>query len=206
MSIGQRLKEERERLGYIQSTFAELVSTTKKIQIDYEKDITQLKTDYLADIAQIGVDINYIITGQKVNNDEFVKIPVCDVERFVNYNSICNNENILYYMAYRKEWLHNNGLFVKDLVMIVVTGDSMKPTIHNQDYILINKAETELKDGRIYVVCSDEILWVKRIQILPNNKILLLSDNRIYPAIKLDLEQDNFKVIGRVVNSSHNFY
>ncbi|MCE6957146.1 peptidase S24, partial [Acinetobacter baumannii] len=65
MTIGARLKEERERLGYTQPVFAELAGTTKKSQIDYEKDLTQPKAGYLAAIAEVGADIGYIVTGNK---------------------------------------------------------------------------------------------------------------------------------------------
>lgn len=68
MSIGSRLKEERERLGYTQPIFAGLAETTKKSQIDYEKDLTQPKAGYLAVIAAVGADVQYIVTGQRSSN------------------------------------------------------------------------------------------------------------------------------------------
>lgn len=63
MSIGERLREERERLGFTQPSFAGLAETTKKSQIDYEKDLTQPKAGYLAAIAKVGADVQYIVTG-----------------------------------------------------------------------------------------------------------------------------------------------
>ncbi|MBB4819260.1 transcriptional regulator with XRE-family HTH domain [Pseudomonas alcaligenes] len=63
MTIGERLKEERERLGFAQPAFAGLAETTKKSQIDYEKDSTQPKAGYLAAIAKVGADVQYIVTG-----------------------------------------------------------------------------------------------------------------------------------------------
>ncbi len=68
MSIGLRLKEERERLGFTQPLFAGLANTTKKSQIDYEKDLTQPKAGYLSVIANAGADVQYIITGQRSAN------------------------------------------------------------------------------------------------------------------------------------------
>ncbi|MEO9387121.1 helix-turn-helix domain-containing protein [Chromobacterium phragmitis] len=67
MSIGRRLKEERERLGFTQPAFAGLAETTKKSQIDYEKDATQPKAGYLAAIAEAGADVQYIVTGVHTN-------------------------------------------------------------------------------------------------------------------------------------------
>lgn len=65
MSIGERLKEERERLGFTQPAFAGLAETTKKSQIDYEKNLTQPKAGYLAVIARVGADVQYIVTGER---------------------------------------------------------------------------------------------------------------------------------------------
>lgn len=65
MSIGERLRDERERLGFTQPAFAGLAETTKKSQIDYEKDLTQPKAGYLAAIAKVGADVQYIVTGQR---------------------------------------------------------------------------------------------------------------------------------------------
>lgn len=65
MTIGARLKEERERLGFTQPAFAGLAETTKKSQIDYEKDLTQPKAGYLAAVAKVGADVQYIVTGTR---------------------------------------------------------------------------------------------------------------------------------------------
>ncbi|HFF2123535.1 TPA: helix-turn-helix transcriptional regulator [Pseudomonas aeruginosa] len=63
VTIGERLKEERERLAFTQPAFAAVAGTTKKSQIDYEKDVTQPKAGYLADVARLGVDVQYVVTG-----------------------------------------------------------------------------------------------------------------------------------------------
>lgn len=63
MTIGLRLKEERERIGLSQAAMGKLGGTTKKTQIDYETDRTPPKATYLSAIAAAGVDVGYLITG-----------------------------------------------------------------------------------------------------------------------------------------------
>lgn len=63
MTIGHRLREERERLGFSQPALAGLAETTKKSQIDYEKGISFPKANYFEVIARAGADIQYIVTG-----------------------------------------------------------------------------------------------------------------------------------------------
>jgi transcriptional regulator with XRE-family HTH domain len=68
MSIGQRLKEERERLNLSQTALAEAAGTTKQTQFAYETDRTPPKASYLAAVAPYGVDVAYVVTGQRLEN------------------------------------------------------------------------------------------------------------------------------------------
>lgn len=65
MTIGDRLKEERVRLGLSQSDFAGLAQTTKKSQIEYEKGAVYPNAGYLAAVASGGADVQYVITGER---------------------------------------------------------------------------------------------------------------------------------------------
>lgn len=63
--IGQRLKEERERLGYNQTDFAALAGAAKRTQIDWEKGVSSPTAEQLAAFAAAGADVLYILTGQR---------------------------------------------------------------------------------------------------------------------------------------------
>lgn len=63
MGIGERLKEERERLGFSQTEFAALAGASKNSQYNYEKGERSPDAPYLAAVAEKGVDILYVITG-----------------------------------------------------------------------------------------------------------------------------------------------
>ena len=65
MSFGARLAEERKRLGLKQAEFASLVGTDVPKQSLYENDRRELRADYLARIADAGVDVTYILTAQR---------------------------------------------------------------------------------------------------------------------------------------------
>lgn len=65
MSLGSRLKEERNRLGFSQSEFAELVGASYKSQLRWEKDESAPGADALAIWATLGLDVLYVVTGQK---------------------------------------------------------------------------------------------------------------------------------------------
>jgi transcriptional regulator with XRE-family HTH domain len=64
-SFGTRLAEERRRLGLKQAEFAKLVGTGVPKQSLYENDRRGLRADYLARLAEAGVDIVYVLTGRR---------------------------------------------------------------------------------------------------------------------------------------------
>lgn len=65
MGIGDRLKEERERLGFSQTEFSAVAGASKNSQYNYEKGDRSPDANYLAAIAGKGVDILYVVTGER---------------------------------------------------------------------------------------------------------------------------------------------
>ncbi|MGK5079623.1 helix-turn-helix domain-containing protein [Janthinobacterium sp. HLX7-2] len=59
----ERLKEERKRLGLNQDEFAALGGVKKGAQFNYENGSRTPDSDYLAAIADAGVDVLYLLTG-----------------------------------------------------------------------------------------------------------------------------------------------
>lgn len=71
-SIGERLREERERLALSQSQMAELAKelgakgATRQSQALYEKGEQSPSAAYIAAISTSGADVLYILTGQRM--------------------------------------------------------------------------------------------------------------------------------------------
>lgn len=70
MGIGDRLKEERERLGFNQTDFAAKAGASKNSQYNYEKGERSPDASYLAAVAEQGVDVLYVVTGQRLPKPE----------------------------------------------------------------------------------------------------------------------------------------
>ncbi|WP_432239920.1 helix-turn-helix domain-containing protein [Herbaspirillum robiniae] len=68
MTFGQRLKEERKRLGMTQPDFAQVGKVEKNTQLNYEQDKRSPTADYLLAIADAGVDIHYVMHGERATN------------------------------------------------------------------------------------------------------------------------------------------
>ena len=65
MTVGKRLLEERKNLGLSQEALGAAGGVAKGAQINYEKDARAPDTDYLQGIASAGVDVCYVITGER---------------------------------------------------------------------------------------------------------------------------------------------
>lgn len=62
-TVGDRIKEERERLKMSQTEFADLGGVQKRAQIHYEKGERVPDALYLVAVAARGVDVTYVLTG-----------------------------------------------------------------------------------------------------------------------------------------------
>ncbi|VVD97663.1 XRE family transcriptional regulator [Pandoraea communis] len=63
--IGNRLKEERKRLGLNQEGFASLASVSRRAYAEWEAGNTFPTAQQLGAFASAGADIQYIVTGER---------------------------------------------------------------------------------------------------------------------------------------------
>lgn len=61
--LGDRIREERERLGLTQPGFADVAGAKKRTLIDWEKGVSSPTAVQLSALARIGIDVQYIVTG-----------------------------------------------------------------------------------------------------------------------------------------------
>lgn len=87
--IGQRLKEERERIGLSQAHFAGIGDLTKQAQINYEQGKRSPDSAYLAALARhTNIDILFVITGNRsISNESMNKQEVELVEAYRSFGT-----------------------------------------------------------------------------------------------------------------------
>lgn len=77
-TIGDRIRSERERLGLNQVDFGWAGSVKRGSQVGYEGGDRPPTAEYLAGIAAIGADVQYIVTGVRSQNISDVRNPSAD--------------------------------------------------------------------------------------------------------------------------------
>ncbi|ECI4646551.1 XRE family transcriptional regulator [Salmonella enterica subsp. salamae] len=66
VTMGDRIREERKKLKLNQSDFAELAGCSRNAQAIYERGESLPGSAYLVRLSEIGVDVQYILTGQRL--------------------------------------------------------------------------------------------------------------------------------------------
>lgn len=87
-----------------------------------------------------------------------------------------------------------------DLAIIGVKGDSMLPTLADDDLVMIDRTKLDLSfDGLFVIRDGGDALLVKRIgRASKRGFVSIISDNRnVYPAVEKAIEE--IEVIGRVI-------
>jgi phage repressor protein C with HTH and peptisase S24 domain len=91
-------------------------------------------------------------------------------------------------------WLRSHALDPEQCDVISVTGDSMEPTLRDGCSILVDRSSTELHDGRVFVVRTQDGLVVKRAG-LEDGQWVLRSDNPVWEPVRVSPDDG---VIGEV--------
>jgi phage repressor protein C with HTH and peptisase S24 domain len=135
-----------------------------------------------------------------VNYDAFetVLIPMLDLRAGAGNGCIPDTEHSGTYITFPKIWFkqnfHSDPKFVN---AIIVSGDSMSPTVDNGDLVMIDRQDTRITQS-IYVIALDGDIYVKRLS-KTGNKIQIISDNTAYPSQEIACDYDNFQVCGKVI-------
>ena len=102
---------------------------------------------------------------------------------------------------FRQDWLRAiTTATMAYLAIIRVDGDSMTPSLHDGDSVLIDRTQRR-PDQRagIYVINNDGMSQIKRVAAHPVKKTLsIVSDNPLYPSYH-DLAPDLIDIVGRVI-------
>jgi len=102
-------------------------------------------------------------------------------------------------LGMRRNWIERNNLHPGHLIAILVKGESMEPSLYEDDIVIINTLDTKLVDGAVYAFNYEGEAVVKRLA-RDAGQWWLTSDNRDQRRYHRKLCQGNAcLVIGRVV-------
>ncbi|EFO32457.1 transcriptional regulator [Roseibium sp. TrichSKD4] len=163
------------------------------------------------------VSLEWLATGQgpkhprqasEVHAADFIGIPRYDAHLSAGGGTWnADKERPLDHIPFTREFLakrlHKSK--PRDLVILMVNGDSMEPLINDDDIVMVDQSKKRLEDG-IFAFVFDDLAKVKRFRTLANGDLEIRSDNPLYPPEVLQKEQLNdLNIIGKVVWCGHHF-
>lgn len=168
----------------------------------------------LARVADVlGVNLNYL-AGHKNNpagsysqharrsdTDEYVSIPRVSIDESHLPGSIISKDYEAESYHFRKSWIKDHLQAAEsDLRMLYVRGDSMEPTLCNDDLILIDTGKKQPTPPGIFLLFDGFGLVAKRLEMIDaplHKRIRIISDNPQYQSYERGMEET--LIIGRVV-------
>lgn len=134
-----------------------------------------------------------------VHGQEFSAIPVYDIRAAAGAGAENHHEEPLTWAVYRVEWLRRVSRSPGELSVIRVTGDSMRPTLHDGDTVLVDRSVRAVGRDAIYIIQLGADIQCKRCSRHPTNGLLTIaSDNPAYPTYS-GIKPDGLRVLGRVI-------
>lgn len=86
------------------------------------------------------------------------------------------------HFLFSEAWLRSLGVSAYDAELLQAQGDSMHPTIQDGDLMLVDRGYGEVLHGKIYALVVNDLVVVKRVNILAIGGMMLISDNDRYPS------------------------
>lgn len=219
MTVGERIKEAREKRGLSQSLLGELVGVSRSSVNQWESGNTKnLKLSNIAAVKDaLGVSFDYLITGSEPQyavrerpatyevEKDCIAIPYYDGVRLSAGAGATNGHDETIQarsIFFHRHWVADHGYKASSLVVVRCAGVSMEPRICDGDLVLINTDDVNIKDGRIYAINLFGEARIKRLFRRLDSSVVISSDNPI-PGSKEEVltphETEHLKIIGRAV-------
>lgn len=205
-----RIKLLRKTLKLSQTEFANSLGMTMRAIQKWEAGEVEIKISSLRLLEKVfNANIDWLITGNGnmfIDNKSNMKIDRLSnniiikeyptVKASAGYGCIINEEESKPY--YISENLINN----KECEFIIsVTGNSMSPTLEENDKILVTtdyNIISKPKVNNIYILHTDNAIYVKRFKNKKGSELIFTSDNKEYENIVLNIYDSADKIIGKV--------
>ncbi len=148
--------------------------------------------------------------NETLKAEEFTKVPLLDAHLAAGDGHSNHVELLIGHLAFRKDWLSRLGVTAANAVLARAKGDSMQPTIWDNDMVLVDTARKSVsvrstaaarRRTPIYAVLDQGEARLKRIERPTEEQVLLLSDNPDYaPEI---CHPRDLSIIGKVLWWGH---
>lgn len=217
MELKDRLKKARKSAGMTQKDIEKNISGMKQSTYsELERGLSK-STSRIVELANLfKVSAEWLATGNgdmlqnKHTNNRVSASVGADYVIIDQYNVVASCGNgamvgdvaVKGGIAFKRDWIASMGVNSSNLATIYAQGDSMSPTIEDGQVLLVDKSASQPQSTKIYIICIDEQLYIKRL-INMYDKWIMRSDNpdkSSYPDIEISADtMSKVDIQGRIV-------
>ncbi|MDR2051680.1 MAG: S24 family peptidase [Deltaproteobacteria bacterium] len=127
----------------------------------------------------------------------YFQVPWLEARASMGGGSLEVSRKIRSHLSFRRDWLLAKGN-ADNMVVISVEGDSMSPTIPDGSVVLINEGSASPPvNGKIYLVCYLDELFLKRLKVRDHQVLALISD---FDSSEIFIKKgEYFAILGRAI-------
>lgn len=145
------------------------------------------------------------IYNLSLNSADYAAIPRVDARLAAGGGAVNDQVERTGALAFRRDWLRARGISPAHACLLTVAGDSMSPTLHNGDLVMIDEQRQTVRNRRVYALVDiDGTARVKRVELVPEQLLILSSDNPAHPTeTRTGPDMNRLRILGEVVWSAH---
>jgi SOS-response transcriptional repressor LexA len=187
-------KDLAKALGLHQMTLATM---KKRGKLPYDKVL-----DFC---AKRKISINWLLYGQVVESirdetEKFARIRYFnDIYASAGGGALNYDEENEYINVDKKILEHLGRVDTKEIDAINVIGESMEPTLKEGSVVFVDKSDTNIKKGGIFILSTNDGLFIKRVLYRVDGSCDIISDNPVYPPQRMPA--GSFEIIGKVIGT-----
>lgn len=151
--------------------------------------------DFLVRLKEkTGVDLNWLLAGDGgravARSGDAVGIPRYSAQPSAGDGTVALSQDIDDYFTVSRDWLSRYAPANARIGMLEARGDSMLPTIADGDVLIVSFDidRQDVANGGVFVITYEGNLFVKRLQIMIDGTVQIMSDNKLYDTEKVSRE------------------
>jgi transcriptional regulator with XRE-family HTH domain len=217
MSIHQRIKAGRLRLGMTETQFADAVGVSRGAVQQWEREGGTAPSRKLqpAVAALIGFSVaelmdenaGLLVIGQPIRQKtrpDGLVIPQFNSGGAMGHGLLLRDQpGVIQSWIVSDDWVDKNiksHTGAANLCIVTGFGDSMKGMFNSGDPLVIDKGVKSVEFDAVYFFRVADEGFIKRLQRIPGEGIRVLSENKRYESWTIRPDMD-FEVFGRVVKA-----
>ena len=190
--------------------FAELTGKSASHIYKICRGMSRPSMAYLQELyEEYKVDLTWLLTGEQSagnqvagtpSNQDLIFAPMFDVQASAGLGNEVVAEDVEDYFAFNKSFLSRQlNVSSEQLVFVTISGDSMLPTLHDGDRVLVDMSQKAVSHEGLYLLQSEDGLMAKRLSD-KQGELSVVSDNPEYDNWKiLPANREANPVAGKIV-------